>query len=323
MARSPIKISSKLQDAALILLKRNLKLKRGEKVLLITDRTNCPIFVSISAAVNDLGGKLTEAYITPDREHSSPIPPLMKVAAESDVIIAPTDKSVTHSPETRNARKKFGARLVSMPGITEDMFIKGVSVDPEDIKKINFRLRRHILGAKEFHIASPSGTDFNVSLRSKKCKGFEFNDHGDASKKGSVTNLPYGEVYSFFELGNGTLVIDRWKNKITQKKKAVLEIIDGKILKWNKAADQYVKHQLNAGECGLCIVEFGIGTNISHKKPVGIVLYDEKVYGSVHFAFGGGGEIRQCGIHEDFLVLNPTVTAEGKTIIKGGKFVFD
>jgi len=322
MVKTSLNISPALQDAAVLLLKRNVKMKNGEKVLLITDRENCPVFIAISAAVKQLGGKLAEAYISPNREHSSPIPSLKEIALKSDIIIAPTDKSVTHSPETREARKKRGARVVSMPGVTTDMFIQGVSVDPEEIKDINFKLRKRILAAKEFHVTSPSGTDFHVSLMSKNCKGFEYNDHGDASKKGEVTNLPYGEVYTFFEKGNGTLVIDRWTNKITQKKKAVLEVKEGKIVKWNKVAGAYVKHQLAAGECGLRVVEFGIGTNPLHKKPIGIVLYDEKVYGSVHFAFGGGGEIRQCGIHEDFIILNPTVTSNGKTIIRQGKFVF-
>lgn len=321
MAIRPTKIPLKLQNAAMLLLKRNLKMKKGEKVLLITDRANCRIFVAVSAAVLQLGGKLIQAYISPDREHSSPVPSLKRTALKSDIIIAPTDRSVTHSPETRDARKKKGARIVSMPGITADMFIKGVSVDPREIKKINFKLRKRILGAKEFRIFSPSGTDFRVSLQSKNCKGFEFNDHGDASKRGAITNLPYGEVYSFFEKGSGILVIDRWKNSITQKRKAILEVKDGKIVRWNLSAKGYVSHQLTAGECGMRIVEFGIGTNPAHTKPIGVVLYDEKVYGSVHFAFGGGGDIRRCGIHEDFVILQPTVLADGREIIKRGKFV--
>ncbi len=323
MAICPSKIPLKLQNAAILLLKRNLKMKKGENVLLVTDRADCPIFMAVSAAVLQLGGKLIQAYISPGREHSSPIFSLKEIALKSDIIIAPTDKSVTHSPEIMDARKKKGTRIVSMPGITVGMFIKGVSVDPKEIKKVNFKLRKRIFGAKEFHIFSPSGTDFHVSLKSKNCKGFEFNDHGDASKRGTITNLPYGEVYSFFEKGSGTLVIDRWKNQINQKRKAILEVKDGKIVRWNSSAKGYVSHQLIAGECGLRIVEFGIGTNPTHTKPIGIVLYDEKVYGSVHFAFGGGGDIRHCGIHEDFVILQPTVLADGKEIIKRGKFLFD
>jgi len=203
------------------------------------------------------------------------------------------------------------------------MFITVVSIDPEEIKRINFKLKESIGKAKEFRITSPSGTEFKVSLKSKRCKGFEFNDHGDASRKGSVTNLPYGEVYAFFEKGNGILVIDRWKNAITSKDKAILKVEDGNITHWNFSAKKYVSHQSFAGQCGLRIVEFGIGTNPMHKKPVGIVLYDEKVYGSIHFAFGGGGDIRQCGIHEDFVILNPTIYADSRVILKDGKFLFD
>lgn len=311
-------ISKNLQDAALTLLKRNIKMKKGERVLVITDRKDCKIFTSICAAVEKLGGILLEAYITNEREHSSPLPQLKELLRQADVIIAPTDKSITHSPEVREARLKYGARLISMPGITEELFIKGVDVDPGEIKKINNRLRKKLENAKNITVISPSGTLLKIKLDKEK---FEFNDNGDCSKPSLVSNLPYGEVYVFFKKAEGRIVIDRWRNEINQQKKAVLEIKNGKIVNFNSAAKPYVSHQLSAGECGLQIVEFGIGTNPSHKKPIGIVLYDEKVYGSVHFAFGGGGEIRKCGIHEDFVVLNPTVVVDGEELIKKGKFL--
>jgi len=315
-----IKLSKKLQNAALLLIKRNIKMKKNERVLVITDRSNCPIFVSICAAVSQLGGKLFNAYITNKREHSSPIPQLKNILKEVDIVIAPTDKSITHSKEVREARKKFGVRVVSMPGITEEIFINSMATDPKLIAKINSSLRVYLKNAKNITILSSSGTYFKFRL-TKKSK-FEFSDTGVCSRKGSITNIPAGEVYCLFSGGDGDIVIDRWREIIDSKKsvkKAVLRIKKGKITSFTQAASPYVNHLLSAGECGLKIVEFGIGTNPNHKKPIGIVLYDEKVFGTVHFAFGGGGEIRRCNIHEDFVVLEPTILVDGKEIMKKGK----
>jgi len=319
---SMIRLSKRLQDAALLLIKRNIKMKKNERVLVITDRGGCPIFVSICAAVSHLGGKLFTAYITNKREHSSPLPQLKDLLNEVDIVIAPTDKSITHTKEIREARKKLGVRVVSMPGITEKMFIDSMATDPKKIEKINSSLKRYLVNARNITVLSSSGTFFKFKL-DKKFK-FEFNDTGDCSRKGAVTNIPAGEVYCFFSGGEGDIVIDRWRDEIDSREqadKAILRIKDGKIINFTEAAYPYVKHQLSAGECGLNIVEFGIGTNPNHKKPIGIVLYDEKVYSTIHFAFGGGGEIRKCSIHEDFVVLEPTIVVDGKEIMKKGKFI--
>jgi leucyl aminopeptidase (aminopeptidase T) len=317
-----IKVSKELQNAALLLIRRNIRMKKNERVLVITDRNDCPIFDSICAAVSQLGGKLFVAHITNKREHSSPLPQLKDILKEVDIVIAPTDKSITHTKEVREARKKLGVRVVSMPGITEKIFIDSMATDPKKLEKINSSLKPYLRNAKNITVLSSSGTYFKFKL--DKNFRFEFNDTGDCSRKGAVTNIPAGEVYCLFSGGEGDLVIDRWRNEIDSRKqdqKAILRITNGKIIDFTEAASPYVKNQLSAGECGLRIVEFGIGTNPNHKKPIGIVLYDEKVYGTIHFAFGGGGEIRKCNIHEDFVVLEPTIVVDGKEIMKRGKFM--
>ncbi|MCX8202467.1 MAG: aminopeptidase [Candidatus Micrarchaeota archaeon] len=206
-----------------------------------------------------------------------------------------------------------------MPGITPELFVKGVSSDPSLIKRINLRLEKRLVSAKEIKVFSPSGTNAYIRIEDSK---FDFSDNGDASQPGSLINVPYGEVYSFISKCSGKIVIDRWQNSIKPNDNAIIELEDGKIVRWNNAASKYVMNQLNAGECGLSVSEFGIGTNPFITKPIGITLSDEKIFGSVHFAFGGGGK-RKCGIHEDFVVLTPTVLVDGEELIKRGRFLFN
>ncbi|VVB73508.1 Uncharacterised protein [uncultured archaeon] len=315
MARIP---SKRLQGAALKLLRQNLRLKRGERVALVTDRKDCMVFVALDAAARQLGASVSEAYLDPDRQNSAPVPAVGKLFMESDVIIAPTSKSITHSPETIAARKKAGARVASMPGITEKMLIQAMSVDPRRIRTLHSRLRRHLQGANTVYVTTPSGTRLVVRMNDHQ---FAFNDGGDIIRKGTVCNVPFGEVYAMIDDGNGAIAIDSWNRMISTADKAVLHITDGKITRWSKGALPYVRNQRKAGPCGSMIVELGIGTNPAHKKPIGIVLHDEKIFGSVHVAFGGGGNIRKCAVHEDVILLRPTVMADGKVIIRDGKFV--
>ncbi|MFA6506421.1 MAG: hypothetical protein WCT14_09995, partial [Treponemataceae bacterium] len=69
------------------------------------------------------------------------------------------------------------------------------------------------------------------------------------------------------------------------------------------------------------VAELGIGTN-DKATLIGNLLEDEKVYGTVHLAFGSnatfGGTI-SAGVHIDGIMLNPTLTVDGRVIVRGGK----
>jgi len=310
--------SKRMQQAALKLLKRNVRLKRGERVTLVTDRENCMIFIALSAAARQLGGDVIEVYLSSNRMHSAPIPIAKDIFAKSDVIVAPTRISITHSPETYLARKK-GARVVSMPDVTESMFLRAMKADNSKIRGIHKKLMRSLTKIKQIRITSPSGTDFLIDAKGRTLV-FQ-GDDGDISAKGEMSNIPFGEVYTYMGLGDGCLAIDSWGRYITKSKCAKLWVKSGRIIKWNKGAEPYIKHQLKAGPCGLLVAELGIGTNSNIKRPIGDVLNDEKIGGSVHIAFGGAEGLRTCAVHEDFVLLSPTLRVDGKFLIRRGKFV--
>ena len=310
--------SKRIQDAALKLLKQSVRLKRGERIALVTDREGCMIFVALCAAAEQLGGDITEVYLSPNRMHSAPIPVAKNIFAKSDVIVAPTRISITHSPETYLARKN-GARVVSMPDVTESMFLRAMEADNSKISKIHSKLMRSLAKVKQIRITSPSGTDFTIDAKGRKLVFQE--DSGDISAKGTMSNIPFGEVYTYIGLGDGCLAIDSWGRHITKRECAKLWVKGGKIIKWNKGAEPYIKHQLKAGTCGFLVAELGIGTNPNIKRPIGDVLNDEKIGGSVHIAFGGAEGLRKCAVHEDFVLLSPTLDVGGKILIRRGKFV--
>jgi len=307
-----------LEKAATKLLKKNIKLKRGEKVVLVTDEKEDPVFDAIKKSLIKAGNKFLILRLTDKRENSSPIPKIKKVFYDCDVIIAPTVKSITHSPETYTARHKYGARVASMPGITPEMFVEAMKVDVGKVKKLVKQVYKKLNGSKIISITTPSGTHIKLDVRKVT---WHSDDFGDISRKGVLNNVPFGEVDGYPPIATGLMFIDYWQTKIMPEDRAWVYMQRGKIVKWNKSAEVLVKELKTAGECGLKTVELGIGTNYAFKKPIGSVLYDEKIYGTAHIAFGGHGTLQVCPIHIDVILMHPTIWVDGKKIMENGKLI--
>lgn len=69
------------------------------------------------------------------------------------------------------------------------------------------------------------------------------------------------------------------------------------------------------------VVELSFGTNPKHKRLVNNILHDEKILGSCHIAFGGLGDKRKYKIHQDVIMLKPTVFFDKKLVIEKGKII--
>jgi leucyl aminopeptidase (aminopeptidase T) len=88
-----------------------------------------------------------------------------------------------------------------------------------------------------------------------------------------------------------------------------------------KKGSEFLEARLkNATGNPYSIAEFAFGTN-----PCGnMLLATEKAFGTCHFAVGQNtwlGGNNECSIHWDFLIEKPTVTIDGKLVLKNGKFL--
>ena len=71
------------------------------------------------------------------------------------------------------------------------------------------------------------------------------------------------------------------------------------------------------------VAELGIGTNEAAILN-GIILEDEKVYGTVHIAFGTNtsfGGINKADCHMDAVILKPTLYLDSLLVIRDGEFM--
>jgi leucyl aminopeptidase (aminopeptidase T) len=239
------------------------------------------------------------------------------------------------------------------PGVTVDMFTRTVPIDYARMRTDCKRIIKILAGAERVRVTAPGGTDFDVGIKGRKGKA----DNGDFSKPGLGGNLPAGEVYISPALGasNGTIAFDGSivvdKGEIVIREPIVAEVEGGYIrsisggeeaARLEKTVRDAEKKARKMGASGdlkrsvaekyaknaWSIGELGIGLNRS-AQIVSIMLEDEKVYGTCHFAVGSNydGDAESL-IHLDGLVKRPTITAVSKggketVIMSAGRLVWD
>ncbi|MDP2966612.1 MAG: aminopeptidase [Pelolinea sp.] len=110
-----------------------------------------------------------------------------------------------------------------------------------------------------------------------------------------------------------------------------LEWKDGKLVKATSSSNEDYLHKILVTDAGASKVgEFAIGLNDKLTKFTNDILWDEKMYGTVHIAMGRAYERRggtnQSAIHWDIikdLRQEGDLMVDGKTILKEGKLLFD
>ncbi|NJD52764.1 MAG: hypothetical protein FIB07_07840 [Candidatus Methanoperedens sp.] len=291
--------------------------KSGEKVLIVVDTsTPATIGKSLFEAAKNLGCEVILITMLPRTRHGEEIPlPVAEAMKNSDVVIAPTTFSLTHTQARINACKA-GARVASMPGITEKMMAQGgMTADYNKINEIAIELNKKLENVKKIRVVTYSGTDILFDLEG--CKWYM--DTGMCVEPGCSSNLPAGELYIAPKDANGVFVVDGSMSsfglldsplEFTVENRYVTGIRGKYALKLKSILDKVGKKARN-------IAEFGIGIN-PEAKLIGNVLEDEKVAGTVHIALGDnsafGGDVI-AGIHLDGIIKEPELFVEGKKFI--------
>lgn len=299
------------------ILQKSLAIKRGEKVLILTDKLELGNAKKFFEAAKKLSENTTMLLKTVGNHSGEE--PSTRIAGEMkkfNVIIAVTTHSLTHTKARISASKK-GARVASIPGFNGKM-MAALHAESSKIRQISMRIKKVLQKPKIVRVVSPSGTDISFHTR----KHIEIDD-GILRKRGAAGNLPAGEAY-FAPLegtANGTIVIDSMKNCRAYAKSGTRVLVkNGKAASVSDKKSllaKYIFRIKNADN----IAELGIGTNY-RAKVIGFILQDEKAAGTCHIAFGNsaaiGGKV-YSKIHVDAILFKPTIFADGRMIMKNGK----
>jgi aminopeptidase len=107
-----------------------------------------------------------------------------------------------------------------------------------------------------------------------------------------------------------------------------LELRAGRVAAARAArGDAYLQATLATDDGARALGEIGIGTNFGIDRPVGSILFDEKIGGTVHLAHGRSypetGGVNRSAVHWDLICdlrAGGRLSADGETILLDGRF---
>lgn len=302
-------------DKNLLLL---LNVKPWEKVLILTDKKMESIASIVFSAIKNQAR--VEMFTMPVRKRDGEEPTLAAVERilSSDVVIAVTKFSVTHTKAVKRAVEK-GIRIATMPNISKRTLLEGaMTADYSKVQEITSKLFSLVENCKEVLVTAKNGTNVSFSCENRVWH----RDDGNLSKKGSLGNLPAGEVFvaPVENSVNGTINFDRFPSA---KTRLFCEVVNGKVISMRNDINHLEKIFKSLGDKARQVAEFGIGTN-PKARVIGNILEDEKVLGTCHFGLGNNfyfGGTNDVPFHSDGIINKPTVRIDGKVVMKNGKLL--
>ena len=311
-------MSDHLTEAAETAIDQCLDVRPGEAVVVVTDDDRAAIGEALYAAALGATDDATILRYPPAEQHGTEPPaPVAAALTESDVFLAPTTKSLSHT-RARGAACDAGARGATLPGITEDVFTTGLDANYAAIEAACDDVLGQVAGADEIRVTSPTGTDITFGIGDREWLA----DTGMVHDPGEFSNLPAGEVFVAPETATGTYVVDGTMmphGLLEDDQRLRFEVEDGVV---TEIDDEAIRADVEAaaesvGDAAYNLAELGIGTNVGVDELVGSVLLDEKAGGTVHIAIGdnaGIGGDTDAPIHLDGILRNPTVYADGDEV---------
>lgn len=313
-----------MQKSVNIVLKKCLSLKKNESLLIVTDSKLYSIAKMFLKGAKKITNNVKLIKIPIPKVHGTePSKEVSNEMLKYDVLLLITTKSLSHTKARKNANKK-GARLVTMPSITQDMIERTLNIDYTKLKRLNNKIANIIDKGTKVRIETKLGTDLTFSIKGRTAFG---RDSGLFTKKGSFGNLPTGEIFiaPVEKTANGSYIVDASQAGIGKLKESIKIIVKNGYAVGFKGEDARKLEKIldSIGKQARNIAEFGIGTN-EKAKITGNTLEDEKVKGTCHIALGNnagfGGNVN-VQLHLDGIIKKPTIFVDNKKIMSNGKLL--
>ena len=315
---------------ALSIVETNLSLQPKETLLIVADeptRLIGQLFYEAAEAVAAQRDWTVLLIVMPEGkiDGEEPPQPVAAAMAAADVALCATQKSLTHTSARINAAAQ-GTRVVTMPGITLDMLRDGAAcANYADVEKRTLELTERLSVAQTARIEK-DGHVLTMSLKNRP----GVPSPGVYRVPGACGNFPSGEAYiaPVETDAFGTMVVDGSMVGVGKLAEPMIITLEAGRLTNIEGADEngpyadQLEILFERPENGT-IAELGIGTN-ERAILCGVILEDEKLYGTVHVAFGtnasfGGTTKADC--HYDGIILNPTLYLDDQLVIYKGEFV--
>ncbi|MBR1983977.1 MAG: aminopeptidase [Clostridia bacterium] len=206
----------------------------------------------------------------------------------------------------------------------EDFYFNVCNLDYSKMDKAMDALKKRLDNGDKVRIVGPN-TDISFSIKgigSKKCSGH--------------CNIPDGEIYTapVKNSVNGIITYNApsVENGFTFEN-VCLKFKDGKIIEATANDTKKVNAIFDTDEGARYVGEFAFGVNPYITKPMGDILFDEKISGSIHFTPGSCYDDcdngNQSSVHWDLVLIQTKeygggeIYLDGELIRKDGLFVPD
>ncbi len=314
-----------------------LRLKKEERITIITDLATAEIAASLVHEIEQVGSEYS-VFVMEDYAER-PLKDMPSVILEDlarshcSIFAAITQTGELGSRiQMTSVVNRHKIRHGHMVNINKQIMMEGMRADFLEVDRISQRLVEKARATKVIKATTPAGTDFTA----------EFAPHLKWLKTSGIIspekwgNLPGGEIFTSPNMTNGLFVVDgvvgdylcqKWgdiKNyplAITVKENRIASVeCDNADLR--KEFMEYTHTDENSNRVG----EFAIGTNIALKKIIGHILQDEK-YPGIHIAFGHPyadhtGQNWVSTTHIDCVGRDFDIWMDDVKVMEKGKFLF-
>lgn len=307
-------------------LQDNFGLKSHEAVLIVTDEEKHWIGLAFEDAALQITPHV-ELIEIPIPKFNGAEPPVYTAdkMLSAEVILMPLAKSLSWTRARMNATEK-GARIASMPRITEDIILRTFPIDYAPIKRRVNNLCDLLDRTNKIRITTKLGTDIEIDITGRKGRG---RNGGIYTQNGAWGNLPCGEAFIAPVEGssNGVYVVDASQAGVGKVITPIIVTVENGFAVKFAGGNEAVTLEKMLSKVGdrnaFNIAEFGIGCN-DKALIIGITLEDEKVLGTCHLALGRnlffGGAV-DAGVHVDGVIKSPTILFDERKIMEQGQLM--
>lgn len=316
-----------LAGPARIAVEECLGVRQLEQVVIVAD-TLRPLAVvdALLSAVADAGGEPVVAlFRAGERSPNEPPSAVGEAMRQADAVLLYTTASLTHS-QARLQAQEAGARVISAPGLSEDGFVRTLSVDVRALAEQTNRLAEAVARSHHARIRTAAGTDVEMELVHPVIAA-----DGRCRNARELDFFPPGLVLSVPVAGSvrGTAVVDGSATYLGKLASPItIQFREGRAVEiaGERSADAFRQMLENLDDPNVFeFAAWGMGTN-----PRAALIGDEpsfegeRIYGWAHLSTGSnaslpGGTVR-AKLHVDLILADPTVELDGRVILENREF---
>ncbi len=311
---------NKLKNPIRKTVKTAFNITKGEEVVIVTDEDKLDIARVFADELDNLGAKVNVDLLLEENRPYTELTDTFKASISNlDLLIYMMRDIVEEKPFRVQmvAKGRKNARVCMMPGVTRDIVERTFDIDYHELEDFTEKVRNFLKNSKEVTVTNKKGTDISFSVEGREFEA----DTGKVTRKGGYGNLPAGETFTAPVEETFTGAIHFKFISDFESDRGFFKFEEGEVVEHGGISPKL--EEIMEKKENRTIGEFGVGTN-PKARAVSDFLEAEKARNTVHFAIGdsyGKGK-NESEYHFDFLLEEPTVTADGKVLMKEGEFQF-